>query len=71
MDYSAVFALEEKVSKLKSNSITAMFVVNDTIRETLIRNNITDSVPISHIFRNFDDAVAHAKEHIQQDICLK
>ncbi|PLX69265.1 MAG: SulP family inorganic anion transporter [Denitrovibrio sp.] len=68
MDYSAVFALEEKISKLKSNNIMAVFVVNDNVREILIRNNITDSVPISHIFRNFDDAVTHAKEHIKKKV---
>lgn len=64
MDYSAVFALAEKIVKLRAHNIMAMLVVNDKIKADLIHQEVADLVPVEHIFRELDEAITHAKTHI-------
>jgi len=71
IDYSAVFALSEKITKLRSHNIMSMIVVNDSIKEELIKNDITAFIQQEHIFSSLESAVEHAKKYIQQDILLK
>ena len=66
IDYSAVFALSEKITKLRGHGITSMLVFNEEIASNLKRCEITELLPEEHIFTSLDSAVAHAREHMQR-----
>jgi len=65
IDYSAVFALSEKIIKLKSNNIITMLVFNEQIKAELLKCEIVNLMPKEHIFTDLEEAVKHAKSHIQ------
>lgn len=64
IDYSAVFALSEKIIKLKSHKIIPFIVISPPLKEKLIRLNIHDLMPKEHIFNDLDTAITHAKKHL-------
>lgn len=64
IDYSAVFALSEKIMKLKSHKIIPFIVINNQLKEKLIDLNIDELITAEHIFENLDSAVMHAKKHL-------
>ena len=66
IDYSAVFALSEKILKLNGHGITTMLVFNEDIAESLKRCEITKLMPAEHIFTTLENAVNHAEKHIKQ-----
>lgn len=68
IDYSAVFALSEKITKLRGHHIMAFLVVNENIHDTLTQNGLADLVPDEHIFCHLDEALEHAKTHIKRKL---
>jgi len=64
MDYSAVFALSEKVTKLKSNNVTVFIIFNERLKQKFLKLNMEDLLPEKHIFANLELAVEHAKDHL-------
>lgn len=67
IDYSAVFALSEKISKLNSHNITTMLVFSEEIAENLKRCEITKIIPKEHIVTTLEEAIAHAEKHILEN----
>jgi len=70
IDYSAVFALSEKITKLKSHNILPMIVANENIVSNLTQGGICSLIPCEHIFENLEDAIAHSKKHLYENKCL-
>jgi len=60
IDYSAVFALSEKIVKLKGHKIKTLLVFNEEIASQLSKCEITSLLPSGVIFTNLEDAVSQA-----------
>jgi SulP family sulfate permease len=65
IDYSAVFALTEKIVKLRSHNITVMLVFNETIVNDPSLVEIRALLPDRHLFTTLESAVEHASAHIK------
>jgi SulP family sulfate permease len=65
IDYSAVFALREKLVKLKSHKILPLIVINKELKNKLIRLKIDELMPEEHIFEDLEDALNHAEKHLK------
>jgi SulP family sulfate permease len=71
IDYSAVFALSEKIMKLNGHGIMTMLVFSEDIAESLKKCEITKLLPKEHIFTTLEDAVKHAERHFHENSVKK
>ncbi|ADD69118.1 sulphate transporter [Denitrovibrio acetiphilus DSM 12809] len=62
IDYSAVFALSEKILKLKSFNTKPMLVFNKDIAKQLEKYGIPELLPDKKIFNNLDEAIKHIRQ---------
>lgn len=67
IDLSAFFAFCEIILKLKENDILPFVVVSDEIKAKMIRLGISSILREQHIYTSFDQALEHAKGHVQEN----
>ena len=64
IDLSAFFALTEIILKLKERAIMPFVVVNEDIKEKLLRLDMASILRPDHIFLDLGQTVEHARRHV-------
>jgi SulP family sulfate permease len=69
IDLSAFFTLSEIILKLKDSGILPFIVVNNELKQKLIRLDVTSILSENHIYTAYDMAVEHARKHVSENRC--